>query len=149
MRKKFSLFNLYLKFKRQSPEMKRKLFFLYFGYFIFFSIKAIIVYFNDRFSLMPNWFMYLLVHVFLIFPAWIYHSLITFQVPLTYSTLKKQAFQSVGLKVLDYAIFNYLVYPFNMNPTIASVVLTPALTIVRGMTHLKFVYKEQQITHRK
>jgi len=109
------------------------------GSFVFFTLKATLVFVLVTHGSLPAWANYLLVHLFLTLLGWVYHSKVSFRVALSRVTFIRYIKQAIVLKATDYVLYNVLVYWLGLNE-IVSVFLTAGIFVIRVIVFLKYVF---------
>ena len=110
------------------------------GSALFASIKAGLVLLIATTTHIPPWLNYLLVIVGISLLGWVYHSKVSFKVPLTRRTLVRYVQQAVLLKITDYMLYTLAVYVIHIHPAISVLVVSAVIFVVRVIVYIKYVY---------
>ncbi len=112
-----------------------------FGSLLFVSLKSILVWFVARsWDILP-WANYAIVTVSITLIGWVYHSKVSFRLPLTKGTLWKYLTQAFVIKTGDYILYNVFVYVVKIDIVLSVVVTGSVIFIVRILTYFNFVFK--------
>lgn len=115
---------------------------LSFGSLCFATLKIALVWIIEYYNLFAPWLSYLIITTILIVFGWIYHSKITFNISLSFSTLIKFIQQSVGLQILENLTFNYIVYIIDINPKYAVIFNSCFIFLFRIFVYFNYVFKK-------
>ncbi|MCH8333178.1 polysaccharide pyruvyl transferase family protein [Candidatus Sumerlaeota bacterium] len=106
------------------------------------AVKTALVFINERWLKAPAFLGYLIVHVIILFASYGWHSVITFRVRLGIERFAAFAKAILFVKALDYCIFIGLVYFFHQVQTIAVVVASLFVIVIRYLTMDRLVFGE-------
>ena len=110
------------------------------GSLIFMLVKLGCVAFLHYIVGLSPWLNYGVVTISVSILGWIYHSKISFGQPLTRQTLVRYAQQAIVLKILDYAIYNALVYAASVDLRIAVLFTSGLVFATRVLVYVKYVF---------
>lgn len=118
----------------------RSFIFLTLGSLTFACLKFVSVSLIHHFTFFPLYANYASVALALLVIGWVYHSKISFQLPLTLETFWRYMQQAFFLKILDYALFNVWAYGLGLS-IFWSVVLTSGVVFtIRVVAYFKYVF---------
>lgn len=124
---------------KANPALRRAVAILS-GSLVFLLLKTALVLVVDVAVGCPAWCNYLGVTVTVILLGWVYHSKVSFQMPLSWATLRRYVIQAVAITMLDYALFNSFVYLLNVDLTLAVFVTSATVFVVRFGVYVKYVF---------
>jgi len=125
---------------RQPQLLLRRIAVITLGSLMFVILKTGLVALVHAWFGLPAWLNYLTVTLSITLVGWVYHSKVSFQIPLSWRTLGRYIQQAVALKVADYVIFNGLVYVAGIDMCVA-VLITGALVFsTRVVLYMKYVF---------
>jgi hypothetical protein len=88
----------------------------------------------------PAWLNYLIVTVAVTLLGWVYHSKVSFRLPLSRVTLRRYLAQAIALKVLDNVLYNVFVYLLGVGVTVAVLVTGSTVFVIRFSVYVKYVF---------
>ncbi len=114
------------------------------GSFMFMCLKAGLVAVIHALTALPAWLNYGIVTVSVSLLGWVYHSKLSFSVPMTRRSLRRYIEQAIALKLLDYAAYNGLVYlggfREGFGPVWAVLVTSVFVFALRLILYVKYVF---------
>ncbi len=122
----------------------RRLATITFGSLMFVGLKTALVALLHWLTDMPAWLTYAIVTVSVSILGWIYHSKASFGVPLNRQTLIRYVNQAIFLKIVDYVIYNGMVYGAHVDVRWAVLVTGAIVFTTRVLVYLKYVFVEHQ-----
>lgn len=137
-----------LKFPQPTAKLNgflQKLFRVILGSLLFMLLKVGLTSVLLSISRAPEWLAYLIVTVSVSIFGWIYHSKISFQIPLNRGSLWRWISQAIVLKLLDFASFNVIFYLLGV-PPVWSIILTSGFVfVIRLLVFWRFVFASKPI----
>ena len=121
-------------------QLLKRLAAITFGSLLFVSLKTILVALLHWLTTLPAWLNYFIVSVSVSLLGWVYHSLVSFRVPLNRETLIRYVQQAVVLKVLDFCLYNGFVYAAHVDVRWAVLVTGAVVFVTRAPVYLKYVF---------
>jgi hypothetical protein len=125
---------------RQPHLLLRRIAIITVGSLMFVILKTGLVALIHSWIGIPAWLNYLTVTVSITFVGWVYHSKISFQIPLRRQTLGRYVQQAIALKVVDYVVFNGLVYVAGVNVCVAVLITGALVFTTRVVVYVKYVF---------
>lgn len=110
------------------------------GSALFVTLKTLLVWGVAVATPLPAWANYACVTVGISLLGWVYHSKVSFDQPLTRRTLGRYVQQAVALKVVDYGLYNGLVYGVGADVVLAVLVTGGLVFATRVVVYLKYVF---------
>jgi putative flippase GtrA len=105
-------------------------------------LKIILVGILDIFTI-PAYFNYFITQITILFISYIYHSKITFTEKLNFSSFILFTKCVIGLKFVDYLLFNVNVYIFHTDNIYAVIVSTLLVFILRYLLMDKYIFNHK------
>ncbi|MGI9628500.1 MAG: hypothetical protein ACR2QM_16825 [Longimicrobiales bacterium] len=128
-----------------SRTTLRQLMFVTLGSLMFVSLKTLLVALLHALAQLAPWLNYLIVTLSVSLLGWVYHSRVSFQRPLTRATLLRYGQQAVALKILDYGIYNGLVYGMQVDLRWAVLVTGAIVFSTRIPVYFKYVFAAPEV----
>ena len=127
--------------EERSPHvLLRRIAIITLGSLMFVILKTGLVALIHTWIGLPAWLNYLTVTVSITLVGWVYHSRISFQIPLSWRTLGRYIQQAVALKIVDYMLFNGLVYVAGVDVCVAVLVTGALVFTTRVVLYVKYVF---------
>lgn len=126
--------------RRPPALLLRRIAIITLGSLMFVILKTGLVALIHTWIGLPAWLNYLTVTVSITLVGWIYHSRISFQIPLSWRTLGRYIQQAVALKIVDYVLFNGLVYVAGVDVCVAVLVTGALVFTTRVVLYVKYVF---------
>lgn len=105
-------------------------------------LKIIIVATLDIFAI-PAYFNYFIVQILILLFSYIYHSGITFNEKLNLQSFIQFTKCIIGLKIVDYLLFNVNVYLFHTENIFAVIISTLAVFVLRFVLMDKYIFNKR------
>jgi putative flippase GtrA len=105
------------------------------------ALKIGIVAVFDIFTI-PAYLNYLITQVIILFSSYIYHSKVTFNEKMDFTSLFVFTKCVVGLKIVDYLLFNVNVYIFHAENIYAVIISTGVTFVLRYLLMDKYVFTQ-------
>lgn len=121
-------------------ELLKRLIRITLGSLMFMLIKVGLVALIQSLFCIPAWANYLIVTVSVSIFGWIYHSKISFRMPLSRSTLARYGEQAISLKFIDYLLYNCLVYICGIDLRWAVLITSGIVFSMRICIYIKYVF---------
>lgn len=134
------------KLERWLPSL-RQLVLVVGGSACFLILKTGLVALISHLTGLPPWLNYLIVTLSVSVLGWLYHSKVSFRVPLNRRTLHRYVHQAIVLKVVDYALFNGLVYGLEVDLRLAVIVTGGIVFSSRIFIYLHYVFTPSHAGH--
>lgn len=129
-----------VRWREKMRRTARRLMPIVLGSGMFAALKAGLVLLIDSTTTIEPWLNYLIVLVGISVLGWVYHSKVSFKVPLTKQTFIRYVQQAVALKALDYGLYTLLVYGLVLNPALSVLLVSGLIFILRVIVYIKYVY---------
>lgn len=110
------------------------------GSLFFLLLKTALVSAVDAIVGWPAWCNYLIVTIAVTLLGWIYHSKVSFRLPLSRATLRRYLAQAIALKVLDNLLYSVFVYLLGVGLTVAVLVTGATVFVIRFGVYVKYVF---------
>ncbi len=105
-------------------------------------LKIILVAILDIFTI-PAYFNYFITQIIILFTSYIYHSKITFDEKMNLNSFILFTKCVIGLKFIDYLIFNVNVYVFHTENIYAVIISTLFVFILRYLLMDKYIFNHK------
>lgn len=113
-----------------------------FGGLLNLSLKIITVAILDVFAI-PAFLNYFIVQIFVLFFSYTYHSGVTFNEKMNFQSFIQFTKCIIGLKIVDYLLFNVNVYLFHTENVFAVIISTLAVFVLRFVLMDKYIFNQR------
>lgn len=124
--------------RRVKPAMFAR---LMAGSAMFLASKTALVWLLDSLFDIPAWLNYLIVITSITIFGWLYHTKVTFRTELSWKTLQRYIHQAVAMKIVDYVVYNLLVYRLAAGSVIAVILASGAVFLTRVIIYIVYVFE--------
>jgi len=105
------------------------------------ALKLGLVAVLDIFSI-PAYLNYLITQIIILFVSYFYHANVTFNEKMNFDSFMVFTKCVIGLKILDYLIFNVNVYIFNTENIYAVIISTLVIFVIRYILMDKYIFNK-------